>query len=278
MHFNKLAKPSQEDPVLLVCDNHSSHISLEMYEFCKSQNIHVVSLPPHTSHKIQPLDVSFYGPLKNAYYRECDLHLKITAHEKLTMYELAALFNKAYVKVATMEKSVSGFLSTGIYPLNVDKFTEDDFAPAREFLTVDVEQDPVASTSIQEEPVASTSLQEEPVASTSIREEPVASTSLQADLVELDNSEIQNVSVVNSSSLSIEDIAPIPKKRICKTSKRNKKQHSQILTATPFKMKLINEKEKRDLRVKKAAAKKTIKLKEKEARKQKKSKATDRGR
>ncbi|XP_030763697.1 uncharacterized protein LOC115888203 [Sitophilus oryzae] len=118
-HFNKHAKPSIADPVLLVCDNHGSHISLDMYEFCKIHHIHVVSLPPHKSHKMQPLDVTFYGPLKNAYYRECELHLKITAHEKINMHELAGLFNKAYDKVATMEKAITRFQNLPEYFLSI---------------------------------------------------------------------------------------------------------------------------------------------------------------
>lgn len=39
--------------------------------------------------------------MKSAFYRECDLH-----HEKINMHELASLFTKADVKVATMEKAV----------------------------------------------------------------------------------------------------------------------------------------------------------------------------
>lgn len=51
------------------------------------------------------------------------------------MKELATLFNNAHIKVTTTEKSVSGFQSTGIFPLNVDTFTEDDFASVQEFTT-----------------------------------------------------------------------------------------------------------------------------------------------
>ncbi|CAH0731024.1 unnamed protein product, partial [Brenthis ino] len=38
-HFANHAKPSEKDPILLILDNHSSHISLKAYEFCKSNNI-----------------------------------------------------------------------------------------------------------------------------------------------------------------------------------------------------------------------------------------------
>ena len=66
---NKL--PSEEDilkPSLIVMDNHESHCSLEVIDLCRIYNIHIVTLPPHTSHRTQPLDVTFFGPFKKKFY------------------------------------------------------------------------------------------------------------------------------------------------------------------------------------------------------------------
>lgn len=98
-----------------------------------------MTLPPHTSHKLQPLDLTFFGPLKTSFNRECDLFLKAHPHEKITMYDLASLFNKSYTKVATMDKGLLGFNSAGIIPLNTDKFTANDLAPAQELREVEKE-------------------------------------------------------------------------------------------------------------------------------------------
>ena len=70
-NFAKNVRPSVNSSVLLVLDNHSSHVSLNAIEFARSNFIHKLSLPPHGSHKIQPLDVVFCGPLKAAYAIEC---------------------------------------------------------------------------------------------------------------------------------------------------------------------------------------------------------------
>lgn len=254
-HFNKHAKPSLADPVLLVCDNHGSHISLAMYDFCKEHHIHVVSLPPHTSHKTQPLDVSLFGPLKNAFYRECDLYLKMTGHEKINMSDLSSLFNKAYVKVATMSKCESGFRSTGIFPLNVDQFTADDFAPAEQYHNMSIEHD-LDETNIQTKPVdgraASASTGEGQIATMSSIQDPVPCTSA------LTSSEEQSLSEPNSSFVSVQDVAPIPKKGFRKIIKKGgrKKQHSEILTGTPMKIKLIENQKKNESKLIKTAAKK----------------------
>lgn len=41
-----------------------------------------------------------------------------------------------------MEKAISGFRSSGIFPLNPDKFTKDDFAAANEMKQIVVEDPP----------------------------------------------------------------------------------------------------------------------------------------
>lgn len=56
---------SREKHVLLILDNHCSHVSLKAIELCKNSGIHLLTLPPHTSHKLQPLDQCVFGPLKS---------------------------------------------------------------------------------------------------------------------------------------------------------------------------------------------------------------------
>ncbi|XP_058827314.1 uncharacterized protein LOC131687258 [Topomyia yanbarensis] len=51
-------------PVLLFVDGHKSHATLLSTEFCKKFNIILVCLFPNSTHLTQPLDVSFFGPLK----------------------------------------------------------------------------------------------------------------------------------------------------------------------------------------------------------------------
>lgn len=51
-HFQKHANPSENEPVLLILDNHGSHITLEAYVFCKNNFITMLSIPPHSSHRL----------------------------------------------------------------------------------------------------------------------------------------------------------------------------------------------------------------------------------
>lgn len=61
-------------------------------------------------------------------------------HQKTTSFDTASLFDKAYMRVANIEKGVSGFSKTSIYPFNKDQFTEVDFSglPTQEDTTLPV--------------------------------------------------------------------------------------------------------------------------------------------
>lgn len=45
-HFKQHTKPSLDSPVLLILDNHSSHVNLKTVTFCRDNFIHVLSIPP----------------------------------------------------------------------------------------------------------------------------------------------------------------------------------------------------------------------------------------
>ena len=53
-------------------DGHSSHITANVIAFCMEHAIDLLILPPHTSHVLQPLDMSVFSPLKRALAAETD--------------------------------------------------------------------------------------------------------------------------------------------------------------------------------------------------------------
>jgi hypothetical protein len=51
--FKYYVKPNEDDPVLLIRDNHTSHCSLEPVTFCREHCITLLSLPQHSSRKTE---------------------------------------------------------------------------------------------------------------------------------------------------------------------------------------------------------------------------------
>ena len=66
-----LAQCGDQRPQLLVLDGHSSHESLAILELAIQHDIHILCLPPHTTHALQPLDRSVFGPLNKAFNTVC---------------------------------------------------------------------------------------------------------------------------------------------------------------------------------------------------------------
>ncbi|XP_033218287.1 uncharacterized protein LOC117173755 [Belonocnema kinseyi] len=69
-HFVKYSNPTEKDPVLLILDGHASHRDLDVIEFARKSHVHMLSTPPHTTHKLQPLDKTFMKPFKSSYNDE----------------------------------------------------------------------------------------------------------------------------------------------------------------------------------------------------------------
>ena len=91
-HIAAHAKPSQASPILLLLDNHASHVSMEVVRFCRENGIHLLTFPPHCSHRLQPLDVAVYGPMKAAYKRAPHDHQMTNAGQRVDLYHVAQFF------------------------------------------------------------------------------------------------------------------------------------------------------------------------------------------
>ena len=61
-HFVLHSRRSPERKVLLILDNLAALVSLMAVEFCREHGIALLTIPPNTSHKLQPLDVAVYNP------------------------------------------------------------------------------------------------------------------------------------------------------------------------------------------------------------------------
>ena len=57
-HFIAHVRPTVEKKALVILDDHVSHRSLEAVTKARDNGIILLSLPPHTSSKMQPLDIS----------------------------------------------------------------------------------------------------------------------------------------------------------------------------------------------------------------------------
>ena len=64
-HFVKYTNASNNNPALLILDNHESHLSIPVIDYAKEHGVTLLTIHPHCIQKLQPLHVSIYGPFKS---------------------------------------------------------------------------------------------------------------------------------------------------------------------------------------------------------------------
>ena len=124
--FEKLFLPAVKHltskfPVILFFDGHHSHMSLELIEMARTNNIHLVCFPPHCTHILQPLDVSVFGPLKTSWKSVLKMHQLETCAAVVTKEDFPMLLKRLLDKSFLPQHLISGFIKCGLCPLSREK-------------------------------------------------------------------------------------------------------------------------------------------------------------
>jgi len=123
LHFIKHTKPTKEDSVILVLDGHYSHTrNLEVITLARENDVNIICLPPHSSHKMQPLAKAFMRPLKTFYCQEIEKWLRSHPGRVVTVYQIGELFGNAYKRAATGGIAPNGFRVTGLFRCDKNTF------------------------------------------------------------------------------------------------------------------------------------------------------------
>lgn len=102
--------------LLVIMDGAPQHLCLSAIEQARSRNIHLLLLPPHTSHLFQVSDVSIFGPFKHALRDEFIIWHSNHPNQDMTNEFAMEPVMKAFVKASTRSNVKSGFYKCGIYP------------------------------------------------------------------------------------------------------------------------------------------------------------------
>ncbi|KAJ8912432.1 hypothetical protein NQ315_006098 [Exocentrus adspersus] len=126
-HFIAHVKPTQENKLLIIIDNHETHISVPVINLAKANRIILLTMPPHTSHRLQPLDRTVFGPYESFYGEACRDWMVNNPGKTISIYDVSEIIGKAFAKAFTITNIVSGFAVTGICPYNENLFGEEEF-------------------------------------------------------------------------------------------------------------------------------------------------------
>ena len=121
-HFAAVAGCNKENPHVLLLDGHESHKTLDAIDFGRENGIILITFPPHCTHRLQPLDRTYFKSLKSAFSRAFDNWLVTNRGRIITQYDVIPLFEQAYSSSATVATAVNGFVTCGLWPFNDAKF------------------------------------------------------------------------------------------------------------------------------------------------------------
>lgn len=128
--FTKFCEQVIERPLLLILDGHITHLDISTVNIARRENVSILKLPAHTTDVLQPLDVSCFKSLKYTW----DLELVKWYREnqrKMTKSEFVSVLCRVWNVGLKPDNVIAGFTSTGIYPINRDKYPVDRFDPEK---------------------------------------------------------------------------------------------------------------------------------------------------
>ena len=105
----------------MILDGYNSYTSNNFIWNCFDNNIHLVYLPAHTSHVLQPLDLSVFSPLKHAYRKylnNINTWAESTVVGKQVMLDYIL---RARREAMTAQNAKAGWKATGLWPVSMAK-------------------------------------------------------------------------------------------------------------------------------------------------------------
>lgn len=225
--------------VLLILDGHASHSNdFEMLEYAKENDIIILCLSPNTTKYLQPLDRSFFKPLKAFYNQVSHNWFTTNKGRKITRLQVGTLLGKAWGGAATNANTCKGFRACGIHPF------DENAIPDVAFSVSDASSlpQPTHSSGINENPRCSTSScnSSQPTSSSSGTNEipePSCSTllstssSIKSAPATKQTSSVVPFSQMETPTKTLLEISPSPKIAIPKTSRVKRNIHGELLTS-----------------------------------------------
>ena len=100
---------------------------MRFINYCYLHRILLAVYPPHSTHRLQPLDISLFSPLATFYSQELNqFTLNSEGFSRLTKRDFFRLFWAAYSKAFVAKNIQSGWEKTGLHPFKpevvLDKF------------------------------------------------------------------------------------------------------------------------------------------------------------
>ena len=110
--------PSSNGYRLLLLDGHGSHTPIDFMWLCKLNKIHILYLPAHASHLVQPLDLAPFSVLKTRYRNEIRALSALDDAAPIKKERFVISYNKAREEALSERVIRAGWKASGLCPYN----------------------------------------------------------------------------------------------------------------------------------------------------------------
>ena len=117
-------------PVLLFVDGHASHITIDVIDLARKNQIILFCLPPHTTHALQPLDVSVFKSLKSHFGKAVHALSFAKKDFVVSKREFARVVKTPFEKAFSMSNIKAGFKKCGIHPFDPNAVDQSKILPS----------------------------------------------------------------------------------------------------------------------------------------------------
>ncbi|KAI0996264.1 hypothetical protein K3495_g11915 [Podosphaera aphanis] len=112
---------------ILLVDGHGSHTNVNFQWECYKNKVHMVYMPPHTSHILQPLDLLCFSSLKARYRRLIEDLSTIHDSAPIKKQRFIKCYNEARNERLTVIQIKGGWRAAGLFPFNRQKGLKNPF-------------------------------------------------------------------------------------------------------------------------------------------------------
>ena len=106
---------------MLILDGHGSHISLDFLWACKQNKVYLLFLPAHSSHVLQPLDLSVFSVVKRFYRQQIQALSYLNDAAPVKKERFITAYYHARERAITERVIRAGWATAGICPFNIDR-------------------------------------------------------------------------------------------------------------------------------------------------------------
>jgi hypothetical protein len=103
---------------LLILDGHGSHVNLEVIKQVQQFGLYMITLPSHTSHVLQPLDVSCFKHFKTTCLKKRYNSMFNNNYKEPYNITFANWVDKTLDAILSKKNIKNGFKVIGIWPFN----------------------------------------------------------------------------------------------------------------------------------------------------------------